>query len=432
MKISDILKRNAFLLIFISAFLIYGLSAGLKLGGQSKTPQYVYLAHSFLQGRLDLGELPASTYDLILFENKWYVIGGITPAILLLPLVAVFGKTFSDILFGVFIGALNVALMYSLLGRFVRKGAIQFWLTVLFAFGTAHGWLAVMGSVWFNAQIVAVFFTILYVRASVEDRPWLAGLWMGLAFLSRPSTLFSAAFYSILVLSKGYDRRDVVKKLAPFGIMLTAGIWVMLAYNQGRFGDPFEFGYRYMTGSNALTRTYAQSGGFSVQYMPCNIYVALFGLPNVEASFLPGVNEVCHYLEPISHDFGKLSKFFNPLGMSMFLATPAFLLVFRSKLKDDFVFPAWVAIMGVLLSIWTYHAPGWVQFGYRFTTDFMVFLFVLLARSIKQAGYLEVLLIGLSVIMGAVGVYLMYYMNFGLVWFEMFWELARKIYHFVL
>jgi len=176
-KISDILKRNAFLLIFISAFLIYGLSAGLKLSGQSKTPQYVYLAHSFLQGRLDLGELPASTYDLILFENKWYVIGGITPAILLLPLVAVFGKTFSDILFGVFIGALNVALMYSLLGRFVRKGAIQFWLTVLFAFGTAHGWLAVMGSVWFNAQVVAVFFTILYVRASVEDRPWLGFGW---------------------------------------------------------------------------------------------------------------------------------------------------------------------------------------------------------------------------------------------------------------
>jgi hypothetical protein len=61
----------------------------------------------------------------------------------------------------------------------------------------------------------------------------------------------------------------------------------------------------------------------------------------------------------------------------------------------------------------------------------MVFLFILLSRAIKQAGYLEKILIGLSVIMGAIGVYLMYYMTFGLVWYEMFIEMARKLYHFV-
>jgi hypothetical protein len=78
-----------------------------------------------------------------------------------------------------------------------------------------------------------------------------------------------------------------------------------------------------------------------------------------------------------------------------------------------------------------YHTTGWVQFGYRYITDFMVFLFILLSRSMKQTGYLEKILIGLSVIMGAIGLYLMYYMNFGLVWYEMFLKMARGMYHVI-
>ena len=191
MKISGALKRNTFLLIFIAAFIAYGISAGLKIREQSKTPQYVYLAYSFLQGKTNLLVLPESTYDLIFFGDKWYVPGGITPALLLLPFVAVFGKIFSDVLFGVFIGALNVAMMYSLLGRLVEKSSTRFWLTFLFAFGTVHWWLASVGAVWFNAQLAALLFMILFVRDAIQNKPWLAGLWLGLAFLSRPPTIFS-------------------------------------------------------------------------------------------------------------------------------------------------------------------------------------------------------------------------------------------------
>ena len=431
MKISDLLKRNIFLLVFITALLFYGVSAGLKIREQSKTPQYVYLAYSFLHGRTNLLVLPKSTYDLIFFEDKWYVPGGITPALLLLPFVAIFGKTFSDVLFGVFIGALNVAMMYSLLGRLVEKPSTRFWLTFLFAFGTVHWWLASMGSVWFNAQLVALLFMILFVGDAIQNKPWLAGLWLGLAFLSRPPTLFSALFYLLFVLSKERAIQPILKKLIPFGLMLIGSVAIMLAYNQLRFGNPLDFGYGYVTGTNALVRTFALSGGFNTRYMPCNIYVSLFGTPNINLPLLPGVNEVCSYLEPINHDFGKLSKFFNPLGMSIFLTTPAFLLIFRAKLRDDLVVPAWAGMIGILIPLWMYHTTGWVQFGYRYTTDFMVFLFVLLSCAIKQTGYLEKILIGLSILMGATGVYLMYYMTFGLIWYEMFMEMARKIVHIV-
>lgn len=431
MKISEFAKRNAFLIVLIVAFMFYGVSAGVKINKQSKTPQHIYLAYSFLHGRVNLVEMPQSTYDMIYFEDKWYVIGGITPTLLLLPFVAIFGTNISDVFFGACVGALNVALIHSLLGRLVEKPSTQIWLTLLFASGTSHWWLSSVGAVWFNAQIVALLFLILYVRSSIQDRPWLAGLWLALAFLSRPSVLFSASFYLLIVLTKEHAIRPILKRIIPFGMMVATGIAVMLTYNQLRFGNPLDFGYSYMIGSNTLTRTYARSGGFNIQYVPCNMYVSLFGMPNIRLPFLPSVNEACPYLEPIKHDFGTLSSFFNPLGMSMFLATPAFLLIFRAKLRDDFVLPAWAAMIGVLFSIWIYHAPGWVQFGYRFTSDFMVFLFVLLARSIKQTGRLEKALILLSSALGATGLYLMYYMNFGLIWYEMFLDMARKTYHFI-
>ena len=431
MKISDIPNRYIFLLIFVVAFIFYGVSAGLKITQQSKTPQYVFLASSFLQGRTNLVDLPKSTYDLIAFEDKWYVPGGITPALLLIPFVIVFGTTFSDVLFGVLIGALNVAMMYSLLTRLVEKPSTRLWLIFLFAFGTAHWWLASVGAVWFNAQLVALLFMILYARDAIQNKPWLAGLWLGLAFLSRPPTLFSAGFYLLFVLSRERAIQPVLKKLVPFGAMLIGSVAIMLAYNQLRFGNPLDFGYEYVVGSNALITTYARSGGFNIQYMPCNIYVSLLGTPNIDLPLLPGVNEVCSYLEPVRHDFGKLSKFFNPLGMSIFLTTPALLLIFRARLRDELVLPSWAGMIGILLPLWMYHTPGWVQFGYRYITDFMVFLFILLSRSMKQTGYLEKILIGLSVIMGAIGLYLMYYMNFGLVWHEMFVKMARGIYHVI-
>jgi hypothetical protein len=431
MKISDALKRNSFLSAFFFAFLFYGISAGLMIREQSKTPQYVYLAYSFLHGKANLLVLPESTYDLIFFGGKWYVPGGITPALLLLPFVIIFGKTFSDVLFGVFIGALNVAMMYSLLGRYVEKSSIRYWLTFLFAFGTVHWWLASIGSVWFNAQLVALLFMILFARDAIQNRSWLAGLWLGLAFLSRPPTIFSALFYILLILSRERTTQPILKKLIPFGLMLIGSVVIMMTYNYLRFGNPIDFGYGYVTGSNALVKTFALSGGFNTRYMPCNIYVSLVGMPNIKLPLIPSINEICPYLEPISHNFGKLSNFFNPLGMSIFLTTPAFFLIFRAKLRDDLVLPAWAGIIGILLPLWMYHATGWVQFGYRYATDFMVFLFILLSRAIKQEGYLEKILIFLSVFMGGIGVYLMYYMTFGLVWNEMFIEMARKIYHIV-
>lgn len=196
------MKRYTSLMVFGLAFLLYAISAGVTLIRQSSTPQYVYLAYSFLHGKLSLIEVPKSIYDLIFFRGHWYIPGAMAPALLLVPFVALGGLGVSDIFFGVVVGAINVALLYDLFGRLglEENPSSQKWLTVLFAAGTVHWWVTSLGSVWFNAQVVAVLFMILFARETLIDkRPWLAGLWLGMAALSRPTTLFAAVFYFVFV-----------------------------------------------------------------------------------------------------------------------------------------------------------------------------------------------------------------------------------------
>ena len=272
---------------------------------------------------------------------------------------------------------------------------------------------------------------ILFVQATLRGNPWLAGLSLGLAALSRPPTMFSALFFILAIFSLEKNLLPAFKKSLAFGSTFSIALVVMLGYNYMRFGNPLEFGYGYVLGTPALTNTFTISGGFNPKYIPCNMYVSLLGMPNISWNPLPSANAVCSYLEPIMHGFTGLSDFFNPIGMSIFLTTPAFLLIFRAKWRDNLVIPAWVGMMGALVVLWMYHTTGWVQFGYRYTLDFMVFLFILLTRSIKQVKLLEKSLIGLSVLMGGTGVVLMYYMTFGLIWSEMFIELLKKIYWFI-
>lgn len=205
------LKYGTYVVVLVLAVMLYGASAGLMVRKQSRTPQYVYLAYSFLHGKLNLIETPEATYDLILYHGLWYVPGAIMPAILMIPFVAIWGLGVSDVLFGVVIGSINILLLYDLLGKIIlqKNTSRQNWLTLLFAAGTVHWWLSSVGSVWFNAQVLAVTFMILFVKSTVQDKhPWLAGIWLGLAAMSRPSTIFAVVFFFAFIVQGKKEWRD--------------------------------------------------------------------------------------------------------------------------------------------------------------------------------------------------------------------------------
>ncbi|MBI3175741.1 MAG: hypothetical protein HYZ25_18625 [Chloroflexi bacterium] len=422
--------KRSFWVAFILALLFYGFSVGAMLFKQTGMQQYVYLADAFLHGHLDLMNYGGAPYDLIHFDGKLYVPGALAPALLYLPFVAVFGLGVSDVLFSVVVAAVNAALAYDLLGRLggEESPSKRIWLTVLFAAGTVNWWISSVGSVWFNAQVTAVLFTLLFVRETLIDkRPWLAGLWLGLAALSRPTLLFAAVFFLLYHFLRRETVRTWLLKSLPFAGTFALALVVMLGYNLLRFGNLLDFGYGYVEGSKQLTELYAKYGGFNPRYMPCNIYISLAGLPNLPGDPLPTVNQMCPDLNT-PRGFKHITDFFNPLGMSVFLTTPALVYVFRARLKGNpLTLSALAALTPVTLAVWMYHAPGYVQYGYRYLLDVLVFLLILLADGIRKMDKPAIALILASVFMNFIGLYIMFKDTFKISWFDMWTQTLLRL-----
>jgi len=417
--------------IFLAAFVLYASSAGAMLGTQSTTPQYVYLANSFLQGKTYLAELPNNTYDLIFYQNHWYVPGAMAPALLLLPFVAIFGLQTSDIMFGVIIGAINIVLMYDLLDHLAvaTKHSTRNWLTLLFAAGTVNWWVSSLGTVWFNAQVVSVLFMTLFVRETlINKNSYLCGLWLGLSILSRPSTIFAATFYITFVVLTIENKKEIFRKLFPFFIMVGTMIVIMFLYNFLRFGSPFNFGYTYVQGDTELITAYSKYGGFNPIFMPCNIYISLLGLPNILGEPFPGTGQICWHLIRGQYAFSNLFPFINPLGMSIFLTTPMFIYIFKAKIKIPLVKAAWIGILSVMVPLWMYHNTGFIQFGYRYILDIIPILFVLLFWGVPKIGLAEKFFIIISVFVNFIGMLVMFQVSFGSNWFAMWVKLLVPLF----
>lgn len=414
--------RRAIGIVFVLALALYAASAGNRLARGSLAPHYVYLAYAMLHGRLNLDPLPPTTYDLLLYQGRWYVAGSPLPAVLMAPQVVLGGLAASDVLFGVVVGAINVALIYDLVGQLDAppvSEATRRWLAALFAAGTAHGYVSSLGSVWFNAHAVTVLFVTLYARETLtRGRGGRAGVWLALAALARPTVICSAAFFVAYAAGQAGDWRRALRRVAPFVLALGCGAGALLAYNAARFGHALDFGYAYVQGADNLTSTYARWGGFNLRYMPCNVYVSLAGLPDSLGHFSPITARLCSHLLPdgplpVGHPW--LAP--NPVGMSVFLVTPALLYIFRARGGAPAVRAAWLALVAVALPLWLYHNTGSLQFGYRYSLDAAPFWMLLTAAGMAgRSGRLERGVILLSIAIHLAGLAWMFNALTGSAW----------------
>ncbi len=396
------------LIIFALALLVYGFSAGGELFQQSGTPYYVYLAEALSKGQVALIPPLPRIYDLLYFEGNYFIAGAPLPGLLMLPAVLVAGVEFSDIMFGVLIGAINVMLVYGLLGQLHDHIVIdetgRRWLTVLFALGTPHWHIATLGTVWFNAHVVAVLFLLLFAMALLQAKTLPAGLLLSLAFLARPSALYAGAFVLVYVLLVQTDWLIKLRALVTFGVGFAPGFALALLYNWLRFGQGLEFGYDYVQGAENITSAFAQIGGFDTEFWGCNVTVSLLGLPDIFGRFSPITARACAHLltdgvpTPANRFFAP-----NPVGMSIFVATPALITLARANYRRSLEQASLLACLAILFTLWIYHNTGSLQFGYRYLLDATPFWLFLLASAwsqLEQHGRHTLLrvLIGLSLL----------------------------------
>lgn len=375
----------------ICTAVFFATAAPERLTDHTPYNHFALLADSWLHGRLELRGSPppyAGGNDFALFQGKWFISFPPFPAVWLLPWVALAGNVdqVRDGQAFMWLAGIGPAVLWLVLEKLRRTGhsdrreRTDFLLALLFAFGTVYWFTSVQGTVWFAAHVVAVALAALYLLFAVDaERPVLAGLMLGFAWMTRPPMLLMAIVFvleavrisaggslpqrraGVLTLLHDTWRALNVRRLAKLLGLFAAPLLVLLAlsmwHNYARFGDPFEFGHKLLT--VAWRARMEKWGLFSYHYLPRNLGVVLTSLPYL--------NRVPSGLQINAH------------GLALWFTSP-FLLWLLWPRRKDFMFwsfalaAAAVALVGLL-----YQNTGWMQFGYRFSNDFAVLLFVLLA-----------------------------------------------------
>ncbi len=328
------------------------------------------------------------------------------PAVLLLPFVAIWGLATSGALVAAVLGGINVGLCWRMLTRVTDRRDAAFLGTVTYGFGTVAWYAAMLGTTWFQAHVLASTLLFLSITVALDaerreaiDGPGLAllgrlpirGIWAGILFgtacLSRLTALFNAPFYAFVGPGGTWPRRAVAA-----GLGAALPLLLLVGYNLATTGHVFHPAYdhiREVETKPAPELYHADWGTEDPRYILVNWPVMLLYTP-VQA--LPGA-----FNEPCTPTTGLIDQLTNPdspcplrpdaMGMSIFLTTPAYLLILPALLfgwRRRIVAGAAVAVLCTALAALAHFSQGWVQFGYRFSNDFAPFAMILVTLGIVE------------------------------------------------
>lgn len=387
------IQKIAPIFLFIVTFIVYLISSK---GEGAQWNHFVILADSFLRGHL---YVPNILDELVFWNNHFFVVYPPMPAILLMPFVAILGVNFYQPSLSIFLGAANVALAYIVLLKFFKDRKLSFWISILYAFGTIQWFHAEVGSSWYLAHIVSLFFAWLFLLEIVnEQRLFLIGLFIGGAYLARLPTILSIFFVLIFFREKFISEKNVskinIKNICTLFLGLSPAIIFNALYNFFRFGRFDDYGYALYLNSQSLAikQSVFPHGFFSIYYIPERIKEMFFSFPILIDKFpfiIPSMNT-----------------------MALYITTPAFLLILLASFKKRLIYASLVAVLIISIPITTKGGNGFTQFGFRYSMDFLPFLLILTASGLKNRFNLfSKLLIIFSILINLWGVLMISFFN---------------------
>jgi hypothetical protein len=372
------------------------------------------------------------------------------PAILLVPFVALWGLATDIRAISVGLGAIDLGLAWWALGRLAVSRRVRLATTIFFAFGTVFWYAAQLGTTWFFAHVAAVTFVLLAIGialgedqaadeevgkapgaaalagqvlaavrrplALIDRRQLVAGVLFGIACTARLTVVFGAPFFMLVGGGGGWLRRSV-----SAGIGAAIPVALLLAYNVATTGHLFHPGYEYQYQKEANGY---QALGYNpdwqiedTRYLPQNLGIMFLSTPAVLPEHAPDAfggegKALCTDPGAGRGLFDETCPIAMPraIGMSILLTSPAYLLagwafVRRSRL----VAGSFLAVIAIALVNLMHFSQGWVQFGYRFSNDFVPFALPLVAVGMQRRG--GVGLVGFWLIAASVAINL-----WGVIW----------------
>lgn len=395
-------------------------------------------------------------------DCKTFMQHSLGPALMVIPGVLIWGNNLNQILVSIIFGAMTAPVVFLIARYFSTKLTNQLVLTALMMFGTIFWWVASNGGVWFFAHTTATFFMFCAIYFTVgRQNPFLAGLFLGAAFLCRPTTILTGLFFVVMFSplwlkppeeGKALWQRISLEPALNFASGLAPLLFLGMGLNYLRFDDPLETGYGYteQIHQDGLKFVYP-NGLFDLSYVERHPPVFLGQMPLFQDSgpyILPSWAGMAIWATtpPFLYGFFTTLKRFSwvviaggsllgltalfilskaiarawdggwattdaPLGLEyapfwlMTAAAAGAAVYFRDRLS----IACWAAIIPTVFFIFTFAATGWSQFGFRYGLDFTPFLWLLVARSIgDQLRWHHLALIGVAFLVNLMGVLWIY------------------------
>lgn len=269
---------------------------------------YNYLGRAFAKGQLHLPLQPApellaapnpwdlavddrhKMFDMAFFNGRYYLYHGPVPAVLLFtPWKIISGRDLPErfalflFCFGGFLFSCGTLLRILRLAS-VTPGSAALAASVA-ALGLCQSIPFLFGRVWLYEVAIGGGYFCLSAAFYFLVRGWLpaSGLMFGLAVGCRPH-LGLAGLIALVGLARQYR-----KAAAPFALSFGLICAAIAMYNYQRFGDPFEFGIRYLFTAPGQNRT-----KLAIQYIPAGVFYLLLNPPDFSPVF-PFVHTVIRH-----------------------------------------------------------------------------------------------------------------------------------------
>ncbi|MCJ7710268.1 MAG: hypothetical protein MUQ32_05495, partial [Chloroflexi bacterium] len=380
------------------------------------------------------------------------------PAVVLAPFVFMFGLATDQETVAIGLAALGVTLAWWMLGSLGLRTSVRAAGTIVFATGTAWWWAAAAGSTWYLAHLVAVDLALVAVGIALRNDPgavaehpreeeereverleaegragtildrvrgslWpldrsqvLAGFALGLAVTARLPLIFAAPFFVFTGGGGSRLRRTVSAAVGGFPPVAALLLFTFLTT-----GSPMHPGYdyQYQLEANGYT-TFGYHPEWSVEdtrYIPQNIGIMFGSLPAVAPGIKP---DTLGYDDPVPlcTEPGAVRSLFDAdcpllipvdIGTSILLSAPGLLLAlfaFRRHARARLSIGTALAVVLIATFNLAHFSQGWVQWGYRFSLDFVPFLLPMVALgAARDDGRLRVLAAALIVAGAAINLW---------------------------
>jgi hypothetical protein len=254
---------------------------------------------------------------------------------------------------------------------------------------TAGGPVASLGE---SAAVAAVAPSRLRSLAP-DPRQFLAGLLFGLACTSRLTVVFAAPFFALVGGGGTWQRR-------AWSAALGAGIPIVLlgVYDLITTGSLLNPGYQHLYELEASFYTplnyHLDWSIEDIRYLPQNLAIMFLNLPvwlpKVVPAALGNGAALCTSPDAVRGWFNPSCPLVLPrdTGMSILLTSPAYLFILPALRwgygHSRLVTGAALAVLFVAIINLMHFSQGWVQFGYRFSNDFVPWALLLVAIGLER------------------------------------------------